>query len=242
MNFKDWEPRYDNILNAFGFSKAADEKSTDYLSDCVRKHFPPVDLTALSEIQGQDVIICGNAPSLEEEARILFETKKDLHPIVIAADGAASVLLRLNRRPDFIVTDLDGKYESDADREIECYSKGTVLLVHAHGDNLDKLCRYLLKLKKTASEKSVLIPTCQCRPHDNVFNFGGFTDGDRCVFLADELGAQTMTLIGFDFEDPDVSERKKKKLSQAKKLIQMVNEKRIEKGLSEIQYFSKTKS
>jgi uncharacterized Rossmann fold enzyme len=32
-----------------------------------------------------------------------------------------------------------------------------------------------------------------------VYNFGGFTDGDRCIFIAIELGAKLIVLAGMDF-------------------------------------------
>ncbi|MDV0447191.1 hypothetical protein MsAg5_10700 [Methanosarcinaceae archaeon Ag5] len=242
MNFKDWAPYYDKILAVFGFSKENDEKSAACLSDYVRQHFPPATDVPLFEIRGREVIVCGNAPSLKEEwkAWSLREQKKPSDLVVIAADGAASVLMKLNICPNVIVTDLDGRHEDDVDFEIDAYSKGAIILIHAHGDNLDKLTRYLPILKQKSSKDSVLIPTCQCRPPNNIYNFGGFTDGDRCVFLAEAFKAETITLLGFDFEDPDVSAFKKKKLNCARHLIQVLNDKRIRDGKNEIRYFRKS--
>ncbi len=67
-----------------------------------------------------------------------------------------------------------------------------------------------------------IIGSTQVQPLENVFNFGGFTDGDRCVFLAKEFQASGIMMIGFDFNDPDVTDLKKKKLKWAKKLISLV--------------------
>jgi len=39
------------------------------------------------------------------------------------------------------------------------------------------------------------------------------------VFLAKEFGAKRIELIGFDFEDKNVSARKRKKLKWAKRLV-----------------------
>jgi len=36
-------------------------------------------------------------------------------------------------------------------------------------------------------------------PYDHLHNFGGFTDGDRAVHIADHFKAKTISLIGFDF-------------------------------------------
>ena len=33
----------------------------------------------------------------------------------------------------------------------------------------------------------------------NIHNFGGFTDGDRCVFLANRFKAKKIILFGMDF-------------------------------------------
>ena len=68
---------------------------------------------------------------------------------------------------------------------------------------------------------------------DIVYNFGGFTDGDRAVFLAEELGAKKIFLIGFDFgeivgkwskpylkEHASIWESKKKKFKIAQMLLE----------------------
>jgi hypothetical protein len=55
-----------------------------------------------------------------------------------------------------------------------------------------------------------------------VYNFGGFTDGDRAVFAADELGAERITLVGFDLDDQDVEPMKRGKLFWARKLLALL--------------------
>ncbi len=57
-----------------------------------------------------------------------------------------------------------------------------------------------------------------------LYNFGGFTDGDRAVFLAHHFGSRSIQLLGFDFENvgekPNCDEKTKlKKLGWAKRLI-----------------------
>ena len=89
------------------------------------------------------------------------------------------------------------------------------MVVHAHGDNMEALGKEVPRLKR-------VIGTTQSKPLKNVYNFGGFTDGDRGVFLAKEMGARSITLIGFDFRDENVTPLKKKKLVWAEKLIKMV--------------------
>ncbi|MDL2261088.1 DUF115 domain-containing protein [Methanimicrococcus sp. OttesenSCG-928-J09] len=232
MNFETWSPFYQTILNRFEFSEEKDVKTTVWLSKVTEN----IKTTSVGEsiesiksilnavIQGKRIVICGNAPSLESEFLTYLNEYGTENEIYIAADGAATVLLKTGKVPDIIVTDLDGRHPNDAIKEIEAADKGALLLIHAHGDNLDKLEKYLPAFSDKI-EKNKAIPTCQCRPTDYVYNFGGFTDGDRCVFLADEFGAESMILLGFDFDDPDVSPLKKKKLECAKQLIQMIQKK-----------------
>ena len=245
MNFKEWEPLYQIILDKFHFLEKEDQKAALLLSEYFKTALVPLtddeyDPTLLlnSKINGKTVFVCGNAPSLEKEFLIYLEKEKKekqfdesnekqrngkqqhekQNPIFIAADGAAAVLLKHKKIPDIIVTDLDGKRPKDADKEIKAADLGSVLLIHAHGDNSEKLNKYLPLLTKHIREHKV-IPTCQCRPPDYLYNFGGFTDGDRCVFLAKTFSAEKIVLLGFDFKDSNVTEMKKMKLQCAEKLI-----------------------
>ena len=43
------------------------------------------------------------------------------------------------------------------------------------------------------------VGTVQVKPFGSVRNFGGFTDGDRCVFLAEHFKASKILLFGFDY-------------------------------------------
>lgn len=231
MDFIEWEPLYITILNRFGFSKEKDEQTALWLSNEFKKRSAPekqkqdeILLILKSKISRRRVIVCGNAPSLKKEYAAFVKEKSRGDEVYIAADGAASVLLQNGRVPDMIVTDLDGKHPNDAIKEIEAVDKGALLLIHAHGDNSDKLEKYLPAFSDKINQNAV-IPTCQCRPPEYTFNFGGFTDGDRCVFLADAFEAASVTLIGFDFNDPDVSPLKKKKLECAEELIRRVQQK-----------------
>ena len=54
--------------------------------------------------------------------------------------------------------------------------------------------QYIPKFKR-------IIGTTQVMPVPHVFNFGGFTDGDRCVFLAEEFMAKDIVLVGMLFDD-----------------------------------------
>jgi uncharacterized Rossmann fold enzyme len=208
MQFAEWEPFYLAILSDFGFLQSGDEEAAILLRDLLCGRVPP--LPAVKErISGHNVMVLGNAPSLGSELDSL-----DLKPResvrIIAADGATAVLSGRGIVPEIIVTDLDGPF----DAILQANSRGAIVVVHAHGDNLDALKRYVPQLKN-------VVGTAQCRPPNGLCNFGGFTDGDRCVFLAKEFGAASIKLVGFDFEDESVTPRKKKKLGWAKKLIEI---------------------
>jgi len=203
MDFRRWEPIYEEILADFGFSRAEDERAARILSGLLDRPNPDI---LRKRISGSDVLVCGNAPSLMDEL-----SRIDLSSyVIIAADGATSVLLSLGRIPDITVTDLDADNMDDIVKASRC---GSITVVHAHGDNIPALEKYVPQLKQ-------VVGTTQAAPLKNVCNFGGFTDGDRCVFLAAEFGAGYIELAGFDFEDSTVGEIKRKKLKWAKRLIE----------------------
>ncbi|MCX9082704.1 MAG: DUF115 domain-containing protein [Candidatus Methanoperedens sp.] len=213
MKFEEWEPIYKIILKDMNFDRIYDENSARLLSKMLetkaRKKIPDViEIEILrNAIKGKDVLVCGKAPCLKDDIK-KFDFEKY---VVIAADGATSVLMNNGITPDIIVTDLDGNMDDEA----RANERGAIMLVHAHGDNMDALGEELPRLKR-------VIGTTQANPMVNVYNFGGFTDGDRCVFLAKEMEAKSIVLAGFDFEDKNVTPLKKKKLVWAKKLIGMI--------------------
>ncbi|MCK4476607.1 MAG: DUF115 domain-containing protein [Methanophagales archaeon] len=216
MRYSAWEPIYEEILKDFGFDRKKDEEAARIALEIIsRKGIKGKNVKRAIEslIKGKAAIICGNAPCLENDIREK-EFDSDISSfnrdfVVIAADGATSVLLRNAIIPDIVVTDLDGNIADI----IYANRLGSIIVVHAHGNNIEKLKKVLPAL----NEK--VICTTQSKPIHNVHNFGGFTDGDRCVFLAKEFGAKRIELIGFDFDDKNVSEKKRKKLKWAKRLI-----------------------
>ncbi|HUV79797.1 MAG TPA: 6-hydroxymethylpterin diphosphokinase MptE-like protein [Candidatus Bathyarchaeia archaeon] len=217
MRYSDWEPIYEEILKDFGFDRAKDDEAAKVASAIIAYKRKTGEKTVKQEIEefikGKRVFICGNAPCLERDIREkekefdVFHFSRDC--VVIAADGATSVLLRNAIIPDLVCTDLDGTIADI----ITANRLGAMIVVHAHGDNIEMLKKVLPALNEN------VLCTTQSKPLHNVHNFGGFTDGDRCVFLAKEFGARSIELIGFDFEDEQVSERKRKKLTWAKRLI-----------------------
>ena len=212
MRFEDWEPLYLEIIKDMGYDRVMDEESARVLSGIISV-MPSSKIASIRRLEAlvrdRDVLVCGNAPTLKGEL-------KGVQPndfCIIAADGAAAVLMDVGIVPHIIVTDLDG----DVEAETEASRMGAVMVVHAHGDNISIIRSIVPKLYN-------VVGSTQAVPLANVHNFGGFTDGDRCVFLARELEASAIVLIGFDFSDPDVNATKKKKLEWARKLIDVVLE------------------
>jgi len=211
MQLPTWEPIYQQILADFGFSRIRDEEAGQLLSDLLKGYGSQIS-AAQAIVSGRRAIVCGNAPSLDRELAQIAKGDEILakDAVILAADGAVEVLLKNGIVPDIVVTDLDGPFAAI----LAANQKGSILVVHAHGDNLDALSRYVPQLDR-------IIGTVQCHPLPGLYNFGGFTDGDRSVFLARELEAAEINLMGFDFDDNSVTPRKKKKLAWAKRLIDL---------------------
>jgi len=203
MRFADWEPHYAAILEYFGFEREADEAAARLLADLAAGRDDLGLLEAL--IRGRTVTVCGNAPSLPEEIGRIEGT-------VLAADAAAEVLADHGIRPDAVFTDLDGA----TDVFIDLSRRGTVMGVHAHGDNLPLLRHWVPRIP------GPLVATTQAAPLPHVHNFGGFTDGDRAVFAADDLGAAEIRIIGFDLADKNVDPVKRGKLFWAGELLRLI--------------------
>ena len=205
MNFSVWEPYYQKILDYFGFSREDDERAAEILSSIL----PRDDISLLKmTVEGKRVLVAGNAPCLSDDIK-----KTDFTGYcVIAADAAARTLAKYGRIPDIVFTDLDGL----DDDVLSMNEQGTILAVHAHGDNIPLLKSWVPKMK------GPVVGTTQAAPLANVYNFGGFSDGDRCVFAAYDLGASEVSLIGFNLDDTSVDPVKHGKLQIARKLLHLV--------------------
>jgi len=129
-------------LKDFGFKREKDEEAARIASEIIsRKGNKGKDVKRVIEslIKGKTAIICGNAPCLENDIREK-ELNNDIPSfprkyVVIAADGATSVLLRNAIIPDIVVTDLDGNIADI----IYANRLGSIIVVHAHGDNIEML-------------------------------------------------------------------------------------------------------
>ena len=182
MTLNGWQEKYQEILNEFNYNRVREIRSAKILNSFLKTR---LQLNKLErKIKNKTVFVIGAGPSLVSSLPYLKKFKKFTK---IVADGATQALIENQVIPDIVVTDLDGnmaylKKASESE---------SIMIVHAHGDNINKL-PYAISFK-------YCLGTTEDKPFGKIRNFGGFTDGDRCVFLANHLGASRIILIGMDF-------------------------------------------
>ena len=221
MEYEKWKIFYISIINDFGYSEDEDIESAKILDNILRNKDVDVVFERLrSLINGKEVVVFGAGPSL---LKSIDKYRKLIERLTkISADGATSALLEKGITPDIVITDLDGKIEDllKADEE------GSIVVIHAHGDNMDKIKEFGSKFSNTIGTTQV-----DSSKFERLFNFGGFTDGDRAAFLAKALNASKIYLIGFDF-DGEIGEYsftrdiaiKRKKLEWCRRLLKEIDD------------------
>ena len=177
-----WEKRYFSILKKLNYSEQKDKESALILDSILKKTDNVRKLKTI--IQDKTVLVIGSGPSLGIAIPKLKKLEKN---IKIAADSSLKPLIDNGIFPDIVVTDLDG----DEDTIKKISKTKSILVVHAHGDNIEKL-QMVKKMKNC-------IGTTQTNPFNKIQNFGGFTDRDRGVFLANHFDAKKIILFGMDF-------------------------------------------
>lgn len=216
MVIAGWSKKYSEIRKEFRYSEKQDKKSAIILESILRKKVSEKKIREI--ITGKTIFVVGAGPSL---SLAIPKLKKFKNVVKIVADSAVKPLVENGIKPNIVVTDLDG----DEDTLIKVGKTDSIFVVHAHGDNIAKL-HLVVNFKNC-------IGTTQTNPFKNIKNFGGFTDGDRGVFLASHFGAKKIILFGMDFGEKigtysqtKASERqiKLKKLRRAKLLLEWLSE------------------
>lgn len=210
----DWSKKYQDIVGVLGISPQSDAEATGVLDGLIPKY----DFSLLEAlIKNKNVLVFGCGPSLKKDVCGVRKQKLNLCCTVVAVDGAVRALLEEGITPDINVTDLDGDVKSI----IKANGLGCVTVVHAHGDNIPLLREVVPKLA------GVVLGTTQTAPTKKIKNFGGFTDGDRAVYLVEHFKPKSVVLFGMDFgvEVGEYSGRydmkvKLKKLGIGKKLLE----------------------
>lgn len=245
-----WLPYYDAIAKDLGIDPEKDAVASRMLADILNENKKvhtreEVHMELERTIEGKDVFVLGAGPDLEMELDRLVEEKRASgqwklpstgEDVLISADGATSTVMSRGLIPHIIVTDLDGGTED----QIHCLSRGSIMLVHGHADNMKVLSKIGERLFGS------VLGTTQVDPSDGggLDNFGGFTDGDRAAFTAQHFRAGSIMLLGFNFNevgpkigdggmriadmDPAETEFKFKKLAWASILLGLISNPQVQ--------------
>ncbi len=189
MNLAQSVKLHRKIVAAFRYNPYRDFLAGIELNDLIREN-------SWSKIPGEKVVsvIGPSDPSNSPDG------------YVIVADSA---LDHYTGRCDMIVTDLDGPMDKIMKDE------DSIKVVHAHGDNIEKLREYVPKLR------GLVLGTTQSIPLRNVRNIAGFTDGDRSVIMGTIIGAKKIFIHGFDYTSPmdEPKDEKRRKMLFGKDII-----------------------
>ena len=214
MEYGLWAPEYLRIQRRFGFPFDRERRSADRLRALLHQAYRGDPILRLDpRVRGRLAVVVGLAP--RGGAPPLWQLPASpTPPAILAADGAAARCLAAGLVPDLLVTDLDGPVPS----EVAANARGSVAVIHAHGDNLAALEEWVPQFTGEVAG------SWAGPPEDGLLDVGGFTDGDRAAFLAAHLGASRVLLWGFDFtsveeEAPADRARKLAKLACARELL-----------------------
>lgn len=182
MTLNGWQEKYQKILDEFDYDRSKEIRSANILNSLLKTRLR-LDILE-DKIKNKTVFVVGAGPSLGFSLRYI---KKFRNFTKIVADGATHALIKNEIMPDIVVTDLDGNLEYLK----KASDLRSIMIVHAHGDNINRLAH--------VTSFKCCLGTTEDTPFGKIRNFGGFTDGDRCVFLANHFGASKIILIGMDF-------------------------------------------
>ena len=208
MKQSEWMPLYSEILEDMGYDRLQDESCARLLK-AVTMNSDLVTEDEVAHMFGDRCTVFGDAPCLEAD---IGSTPPE--GTLISAGSAVARLNALGIAPDVVVTDLDGPIGP----QLEASARGCLTFIHAHGDNQDLVREYAGRFS------GPVILTTQSVPDTVVANYGGFTDGDRAVCIAQEFGCREILLEGFDFERPNRKDGsdpavKLRKLAWARRII-----------------------
>ncbi len=224
MRIGEWLKIYRRIAEDFGFDMKKDQVASYILSSLLDSDHL-FELTA--KIRRKPCLVFGAGPSLAKDFKKALRLGATEKTVTVCADDAVTVFKQHKTKCDVITTDLDG----DLQNLKWMFQQGSLFVVHGHGDNIKKLKEIVPLLK------SRVVGSTQVFETPRVHNFGGFTDGDRAVFLCTSLGASKVGLLGMDFrgeigsysikdldkvKDPSWEDKKRKKLKWAEELISIL--------------------
>ena len=192
MDFNEWEGWYKEILDTLGFSREGDENTAALLDKILDEKCCLTIEQFFDEIMEKKntskFIVVGAGPSIKKHIKYVKENYDLNDYLIVSADGATTAMLEDDLVPDIVATDLDGKMED----LLAANSLGSYFVIHAHGNNEELIDTYTTRFDK-------ILGTTQSVPIGHLYNFGGFTDGDRAMFFTLALGCKEMVLAGMDF-------------------------------------------
>ena len=168
-------------------------------------------------IRGKPVFVFGGGPTLKKNLSIFIEKVYRYFRngiLIVCADSGIEVFKDYDIVPDIIISDLDG----DIGSIVWATGRGSIIVLHGHGDNMREILRFSRYLKNVAVSTQVI-------PIYPIINYGGYTDGDRAAIISYEFGAKAIFLVGMDFHlAPDPYRKLKKSHPYIKKIKLMLGE------------------
>lgn len=170
-------------------------------------------------LAAEEVVVLGAAVTESEVESMDMDGR-----LIIAADGSVGALSDRSKLA-CVVSDFDGGAHLDGAAE-----QGTVMVVHAHGDNSSRWLKCLDIWSQCPTPPRLILthqtPEVLAKAH----NFGGFTDGDRAVCFALAMGVakKNIRLVGFAlnmvgvWSATTVAERKLEKLVWMNRILTSV--------------------
>jgi uncharacterized Rossmann fold enzyme len=224
LELSNWLKIYGEICRELELVPEKDRQAAELLSDMIAGKCLRRDVLSRALSSSPVVVVFGAGPSLQQDLAQFSKHVGVENVVTIAADGASKAFTEIGLTPHVVFTDLDGGDETLT----QVNRNGALLVVHAHGDNIDRQRRLVPMFKNP------VLGTTQTEPVGCLENFGGFTDGDRAVYACLELGVERIVLAGMDFtgEVGPYSKpyplnqaeivRKKRKLLIGKRLLELL--------------------
>lgn len=162
------------------------------------------------------VIIIGAAVEKKDLKNIILE-----NTAIIACDGSVGAVSNLDSLT-CIISDLDGGEHIDL-----AASKNQKFIIHAHGDNQNRWQKIIKQWSDYKTPPELILSHQTNENIKGMYNFGGFTDGDRAVCFALWAGVEIskISLIGFSTQKVGIwsgvtnQETKMHKLSWMHKIL-----------------------
>lgn len=185
MEWSEWRPIYEEAMNVLGLSVERDEEAAEVLSSLLADR-----ALTLSELRirlgGGAAIVFGEGELLRDNLEGFLEARLLGYMAIVAVDGAVETLLERGITPHIVVTRLERGWEA----LMEASRREAVLVVQAHGGNLEKIRENLSKLP------GPLLGVTRAKPVGAVYSLGGFTSLDSALYLLEALGFDTIALAG----------------------------------------------